>query len=84
MIAYVDAPPNIEPHGDGFVLTLKSGDSETKFMLTLHALTGLSARSALEVKAAQAQAVLMEPTPFELRIRGEPPVRKRKPDKRKD
>jgi hypothetical protein len=62
MIAFVEKPPRIEPHGDSFLVTFKSGDSETAFMLTLHAMSALCGIGMGKVK--QAQAAQFEPTPF--------------------
>lgn len=67
MIAFVDSAPQLEAHGDGFLVSVKSGDSETKFLLTLHALSGLSRIGALLVKEAHAKAAVFEPTPFQRR-----------------
>ena len=63
MIAYVDRPPTIEPHGDGFLVTFKSGDSETAFMLTLHAMTALCGPGMAKVKEAQAAQFKAVPFP---------------------
>jgi hypothetical protein len=62
MIAFVDKPPLIEPHGEGFLVTFKSGESETAFMLTLHAMSALCGMGMAKVK--QAQAAQFKPTPF--------------------
>jgi hypothetical protein len=67
VIGYVDKPPLIEPHGDGFILTVSSGSTETRFMLTLHAMTGLCGAGMLRVKEAQAKAAafaMCEVEPF--------------------
>jgi hypothetical protein len=62
MIAYIDAAPTIEPHGGGFLVTFRSGDSETAFMLTLHAMSALCGTGLAKVK--QAQAAQFELSPF--------------------
>jgi hypothetical protein len=62
MIAYIDAAPTIEPHGGGFLVTFKSGDRETAFMVTLHAMSALCGIGMAKVK--QAQAAQFQPTPF--------------------
>ena len=62
MIAYVDKSPMIEPHNGGFLVTFKSGDTETAFMLTLHAMTALCGPGMAKVKEAQASCV--PPIPF--------------------
>jgi hypothetical protein len=76
MIGYVDKLPTIQAHGDGFILGLQSGDSEIKFMLTLHALSGLAQKGGLLLEEAQAKPALFQPTPFQLRPQGEEPARK--------
>lgn len=58
MIGYVDIPPTIEPHNGGFLVTLRSGETETQLFLTLHAMTALCERGRLSVKEAQAKATL--------------------------
>lgn len=62
MIGFVDQPPTITPRGDGFLVTLKSGESETAFMLTLHAMSALCGIGMAKVK--QAQAAQFEPVPY--------------------
>jgi len=63
MIAYIDKPPIIEPHNGGFLVTLRSGEAESQFLLTLHAMTGLCSKGMLRVKEAQTKAAAFEPTP---------------------
>jgi hypothetical protein len=84
MIGYVDKLPTIQPHGDGFILGLQCGDSEIRFMLTLHALSGLAHKGGLLLEEAQAKSALFEPTPFQLRPQGEEPARKTTRVKRPD
>lgn len=62
MIAYIDAAPKIERQGDGFLVTFKSGETETAFMVTLHAMSALCGIGMAKVK--QAQLAQFEPTPF--------------------
>lgn len=64
MISYVDKPPTIEPHSGGFIVTLKSGETETAFMLTRHALARFCGTGALRVKEADARCAVFEPSPF--------------------
>jgi hypothetical protein len=61
MIGFVDAVPRVEPKGGGFLVTFTSGDDETSFALTLHAMMGLCQASAAAVRGAQT----FEPTPFQ-------------------
>jgi hypothetical protein len=53
MIAFVHTAPRIEAQGDGFLVTLTSGNEETAFFLTLHALSTLSGFGMTAVKKAQ-------------------------------
>jgi hypothetical protein len=64
MIAYVDKPPTIEPCDGGFLVTFTSGGSETQFLLTLHAMTGLCGKGMRRVQEAQCAATEFAPTPF--------------------
>lgn len=41
MIVFVDRYPSIEPHGDGFLVTFKSGEESIQLMLTRHAALGI-------------------------------------------
>lgn len=63
MIGFIDKRPTIEPHGDGFLLTLNSGGEAVTFMLTRHALGGLS-HVAAAAEAKRRVADLAEPAPF--------------------
>ena len=64
MIAYIDTPPTIEPHNDGFLLTFMSGGTETQLFLTLHAMSGLCGKGTLRVKEAQAKSTMFSPVPL--------------------
>ena len=69
MIGFVDEAPRIEPHGDGFLVTVDSGGTETRFMFTRHALVLLGHKiSAAHAKARVAE-LDAEPTPFPARRR---------------
>ena len=62
MIAYVDKPPTVELLNGGFLVTLASGDTETTFMLTRHALAGLCGKGALRMQESDAREAIFEPT----------------------
>jgi hypothetical protein len=66
MIAYIDSPPTIEVNNGGFLVTFKSGNTETQMMLTMHAMTHLAGRGTTSVKEAQTKAAIsaMEVLPF--------------------
>lgn len=61
MIGFVDIPPRVEPHGGGFLVTVKSGETETAFLLTLHAMTALCGSGMARVKEAQAAQFVATP-----------------------
>jgi hypothetical protein len=63
MIAYIDAAPTIEPRNGGFILTFKSGETETQMLLTLHAMTALCGTGMHRVKEAQL-VQSFEPIPY--------------------
>jgi hypothetical protein len=63
MITYVDTAPTIELRNGGFILTFKSGDTETQMLLTLHAMTALCGVGMHRVKEAQLSQPF-EPIPF--------------------
>ena len=64
MIAFIDNGPSIEAHNGGFLLTFKSGDTETQFFLTLYAMTDLCGRGMVNVRDAQTKAASSVPTTF--------------------
>jgi hypothetical protein len=70
MIGFVDKAARIEPLGEGFLMTLKSGETETAFMLTRHALAALSALGGLRVQEAAAKEAVFVPSEFTRRKQG--------------
>jgi hypothetical protein len=64
MIAYVDAPPIVDPHNGLFLLTAKSGKETVQIALTRHALRALRLECE-KADAMQRVADLNEPIPFE-------------------
>lgn len=64
MIGFVDQRPTLEPLGDGFRLTLPSGDAAATFHLTRHAFAALqraTARAEAEREIADTAAPLAFP-----------------------
>jgi hypothetical protein len=67
VIGFVDSAPAMEPRGGGFLVTIKSGATETPFLFTLHALTVMCGAGMAKVQRAQdAQFV---PTPYQRKRR---------------
>ena len=56
MIAFCNTKPTVEPHGDGFLLTVASGEGKVQIMLTRHAAVMLKAR----LESADARAAIKE------------------------
>lgn len=63
MIAFIDKPPLIDPHGDGFLVTFQSGEA-LKLYLTRHAALSLPVLVQGAVAKATIAALDKEPIKF--------------------
>lgn len=66
MIAFIDSAPEIEPHGDVFLITATSGGEEVKLMLTFNSVGILASRcrQVLIERAEERRAAAAKLVPF--------------------